>query len=54
MDEILSSPTIYDPLTKLQCCPTSEGGAAAVVVSEEFVGRYGLEGQVRIHFIRLK
>ena len=28
---------IHEPLTKLQCCPTSDGGAAAVVVSQEFL-----------------
>lgn len=28
---------VHDPLTKLQCCPTSDGGAAAVVVSEAFL-----------------
>ena len=30
---------VFEPLTKLQCCPTSDGGAAAVVASEEFVRR---------------
>jgi sterol carrier protein 2 len=28
---------IHEPLTKLQCCPTSDGGAAAVLVSQEFL-----------------
>lgn len=28
---------IFEPLTKLQCCPTSDGGAAAVLVSQEFL-----------------
>lgn len=28
---------IHAPLTKLQCCPTSDGGAAVVVVSQEFL-----------------
>ena len=28
---------IHEPLTKLQCCPTSDGGAATVVVSQEFL-----------------
>ena len=37
LDQILSSPTIYTPLTKLQCCPTSDGGASAIVVSEDFL-----------------
>lgn len=35
--EILDSPTIHPPLTKLQCCPTSDGAAAAIVVSESFL-----------------
>lgn len=28
---------IHEPLTKLQCCPTSDGGAAAVLVSQQFL-----------------
>ena len=28
---------IFAPLTKLQCCPTSDGGAAAVLVSQDFL-----------------
>lgn len=28
---------IHEPLTKLQCCPTSDGGAAAVLVSQSFL-----------------
>jgi sterol carrier protein 2 len=28
---------IHEPLTKLQCCPTSDGGAAAVLCSQEFL-----------------
>ena len=28
---------IHEPLTKLQCCPTSDGGAAAVIVSKQFL-----------------
>jgi sterol carrier protein 2 len=28
---------IHEPLTKLQCCPTSDGGAAAVLVSQGFL-----------------
>ncbi|WP_428955010.1 lipid-transfer protein [Streptomyces sp. cg35] len=37
VDEILAAKTIHLPLTKLQCSPTSDGAAAAVVVSERFV-----------------
>lgn len=28
---------VHEPLTKLQCCPTSDGGAAAVLVSQGFL-----------------
>lgn len=45
LDQILSSPKVYGPLTKLQCCPTSDGAAAAIIVSERFVRRQGLEAQ---------
>jgi sterol carrier protein 2 len=33
----MKAPMIFEPLTKLQCCPTSDGGAAAVLVSQEFL-----------------
>jgi sterol carrier protein 2 len=36
-DQIMKSPMIHEPLTKLQCCPTSDGGAAAVLCSQEFL-----------------
>ncbi|MFE3171221.1 lipid-transfer protein [Amycolatopsis sp. NPDC059090] len=45
MDEILGSRMIYDPLTKLQCSPTSDGSGAAIVASEDFVDQHGLAGQ---------
>ena len=36
---------IYDPLTKLQCSPTSDGSGAAILASEAFVDKHGLAGQ---------
>jgi acetyl-CoA acyltransferase len=45
LDDILGAPTIYDPLTKLQCSPTSDGSGAAVLASERFVERHGLAEQ---------
>jgi sterol carrier protein 2 len=42
LEEIAASPMIHDPLTKLQCSPTSDGAACAVVASERFVERHGL------------
>jgi sterol carrier protein 2 len=37
LDQIMQSPMVYEPLTKLQCCPTSDGGAAAILVSQDFL-----------------
>ncbi|KAJ9619657.1 hypothetical protein H2203_008439 [Taxawa tesnikishii (nom. ined.)] len=37
LEQILNAPVIHEPLTKLQCCPTSDGGAAAVIVSQDFL-----------------
>jgi acetyl-CoA acetyltransferase len=45
LQEILDAPMIWDPLTKLQCCPTSDGGGAAVLASERFVREHGLEAK---------
>ena len=33
---------IHDPLTKLQCSPTSDGSACAIVASERYVDEHGL------------
>jgi acetyl-CoA acetyltransferase len=43
LEEILAAKMVYDPLTKLQCCPTSDGAGAAVLASEDFVKKHGLE-----------
>ena len=45
LEDVLASRMIHDPLTKLQCSPTSDGAAAAIVVSERFVEEHGLQGQ---------
>lgn len=45
LEQILDSRMIYDPLTKLQCSPTSDGSAAVVLASEDFVDRHQLSGQ---------
>lgn len=45
LEEIMSSRMVIDPLTKLQCSPTSDGGAAAVLASERFVMERGLQAQ---------
>jgi sterol carrier protein 2 len=42
MDDIRNARMIHDPLTKLQCSPTSDGAGAAVVASERFVEEHDL------------
>jgi sterol carrier protein 2 len=43
LEDILAAPMVYEPLTKLQCCPTSDGAGAAILASEDFVKKHGLE-----------
>ena len=45
LEAILGAPMVYDPLTKLQCCPTSDGSGAAILASEDFVKKHGLESK---------
>src|SRR6202165_5966531 len=45
LDDILAARMISDPLTKLQCSPTSDGSGAAILASEAFVDKHGLAGQ---------
>jgi acetyl-CoA acyltransferase len=45
LQDILDAPTIYAPLTKLQCSPTSDGSGAAIIASERFVDEHGLGDQ---------
>lgn len=45
LDEILASPSYHGPVTKLQCSPTSDGAAAAVLMSEAAVKRFGRAAQ---------
>jgi sterol carrier protein 2 len=48
LDEVMGSPAVFAPLTRLQCCPPTCGGAAAVVCSEDFARRHGLDMRVWI------
>jgi len=41
VEDVLASRPIADPLTLLQCCPTGDGAAAVVVVSEKVRRRLG-------------
>jgi len=48
LDEVLASRMVYDPLTILQCCPTSDGAGAAVLCSEDMARALGHERPVKI------
>ncbi|MBW2275533.1 MAG: lipid-transfer protein, partial [Deltaproteobacteria bacterium] len=43
LEDILNAPMVFAPLTKLQCCPTSDGSGAAILASEDFVKKHGLQ-----------
>ncbi|XP_043268342.1 sterol carrier protein 2 [Venturia canescens] len=45
LEQIMNSPKIFGPLTKLQCCPTSDGAAAVILANEDFVRSHNLESQ---------
>ena len=45
LEDIKNAKMIFEPLTKLQCCPTSDGSGAAILASEEFVRKHNLQDQ---------
>ncbi|MDX2171256.1 MAG: lipid-transfer protein [Deltaproteobacteria bacterium] len=45
LEQIMNAPMVYEPLTKLQCCPTSDGAGAAILVSEDFVRKHNLQAK---------
>jgi len=45
VEQVQQSAVVSQPITKLQCSPTSDGAAAAVICSEDFVKKHGFEGQ---------
>lgn len=47
-EQVLASPVIFGPMTRLQCCPPTCGAAAAIVVSEAFAKKHGLKADVAI------
>jgi acetyl-CoA acetyltransferase len=48
LEEVLASRLVYDPLTILQCCPTSDGAGAAILCSEEFANKHNISRPVKI------
>lgn len=47
-EQVLASPMIFPPLTRLECCPPTCGAAAAVVCSSDFVRKHNLDARVQI------
>jgi sterol carrier protein 2 len=48
LDDVVSAPHIYGPLTRLMCCPPTCGAAAAVLMSEDYAQRHGVSSPVVI------
>ena len=48
VEQILASPEVFDPLTRYQCCPPTCGAAAAVLASDEFARKHGIDRPVYI------
>jgi sterol carrier protein 2 len=48
LDEVMESPEVFDPLTRFQCCPPTCGAAAAVLCSDDFAKKHGIDNAVYI------
>ncbi|MGI4859354.1 MAG: thiolase C-terminal domain-containing protein, partial [Janthinobacterium lividum] len=53
LEQVMQSPHVFGPLTRLMCCPPTCGAAAVVVVSERFARANGLTRTVEIAGISL-
>lgn len=48
VEEVLVSPLMFDPLTRLMCCPPTCGAAAAVLMSERYARHRGIDRSIVI------
>ncbi|KAG4080901.1 hypothetical protein HA402_010072 [Bradysia odoriphaga] len=48
LEEVLAAPMVFDPLTRLQCCPPTCGAAAVILCTAQFAARHGRQPQVSI------
>jgi acetyl-CoA acetyltransferase len=48
LDDVMNAPPVFEPLTRVQCCPPTCGAAAAVLCSEDFARKHGKSGLVHI------
>ena len=51
VEEVLNSRMIADPLTLFQCCPTSEGAAAAILCAKEALTSYNIDRKRSINVV---
>jgi acetyl-CoA acetyltransferase len=48
LDDVLGSKEVVSPLNLLDCCPTGDGAAAAVLVNEAGAEKLGVEPRIRV------
>jgi acetyl-CoA acetyltransferase len=48
LEQIMTSPEVFDPLTRFQCCPPTCGAAAAILCSDDFAKKHGQANPVYI------
>ncbi|WP_420466393.1 lipid-transfer protein [Panacagrimonas sp.] len=48
MEEVMASPMLIGPMTRLMACPPTCGAAAAIVCSEKFARQHGLDSRAKI------
>ncbi|MBC2637678.1 MULTISPECIES: lipid-transfer protein [unclassified Rhodococcus (in: high G+C Gram-positive bacteria)] len=48
LETVMTAAPVWGPLTRLMCCPPTNGAAAAVVCSDEFARSRGLDASVRL------
>jgi sterol carrier protein 2 len=48
LEQVMTSPTVFEPLTRYQCCPPTSGAAAAVLCSASYARQRGIDRSVRI------
>lgn len=48
LEQVMGSPHIFGPITRLMCCPPTCGAAAVLVVSEVYARRKGLQSTIEL------
>lgn len=48
LEEIMASEEVFDPLTRFQCCPPTCGAGAAILCSDGFAKKHGINNPVYI------